>query len=88
MGGGYQDEDGLIENILQSPAPSILSLEEVVKETQNNHKLDLFLVYYNPIHIKTIEIGLERTLKINPSLSVLQGENFCNMLKEHLYAFS
>lgn len=37
MGGGQIDEDDLIENILQNPTPSTLSLEEVVKETQNNH---------------------------------------------------
>lgn len=33
MGGGQQDEDDLIGHILQSPTPSSLPLEEVVKET-------------------------------------------------------
>ena len=33
MGEGQLDEDDLIEHIVQSPTPSTLSLEEVVKET-------------------------------------------------------
>lgn len=33
MGGGKPDEDDLIKHILQSPTPSTLSLEKVVKET-------------------------------------------------------
>jgi len=88
MGGGQQDEYYLIEHILQSPTPSTLSLEEVVKETQNNHQMDLCLTDSNHIHVKTIKFGPEKTLKINPSLFVLQEEKLCNMLKEHLDAFA
>jgi len=87
MGEGQLDEDDLIEHILQIPTPSTLSLEEVVKETKRNHHIDLCLAYSNPTHVKTIEFSPERTLKINPSLSVHQ-EKLCNMLKEHLDAFA
>ena len=33
MGGRQQDEDDLIENLIQSPTPSTLPLEEIVRET-------------------------------------------------------
>jgi len=72
MGGGQSNKDDLIEHILQSPTPSTFSLEEVVKETQNNHQIDIFLADSNPTHVETIEFGPRRTLKINPSLSVNQ----------------
>jgi len=88
MGGGQQDEDNLIEHLLQRSTPSTLSLEEVVKETQKNHPIDIYLANSNPLRVKTIEFGPERTLKINPSLSVLQEEKLCNMLKEHIDAFT
>lgn len=88
MGGGQQDEDDLIEHLLQSPTPSTLPLEDVVKETQNNHPIDLCLADSNPLRVKTIEFGPERTLKIKPSLSALQEEKLCNMLKENLEAFT
>ena len=71
MGGGQQDEDDLIEHRLQSPTPSTFCLEEIVKETQNNHHFDLCLFDSNPLHVKTIEFGPERALEINPSLYVL-----------------
>jgi len=58
MGGGQPDEDDLIEHILQIPAPSTLSLEEVVKETQKNHQIDQCLANSNTIRVKTIEFGL------------------------------
>jgi len=54
MRGGQQDEDDLIEHLLQSPTPSSLPLEEVVKETQNNHPIDLCLADSNPLLVKTI----------------------------------
>ena len=88
MGGGQQDEDDLIEHLLQSPTPSTLSLEDVVKETQKNHPIDLYLIDSNLLRVKTIEFGPMRTLKINPLLFVLQEEKLCNMLKEHLDAFA
>ena len=88
MGGGQPNEDDFIEHILQIPTPSTLSLEEVVKGTKRNHQIDLCLVDSNPTRVKTIEFGPERTLKINPSLSVHQEENLCNMLREHLDAFA
>lgn len=74
MYGGQQDEDDLIENLLQIPTPSSLPLEEVVKETQKNHPIDLCLVDSNPLCVKTVEFCLERTLKMIPSLSALQEE--------------
>ena len=48
MGGGNLNEDDLIEHILQSPTPSTLSLEEVVKETKGNYSIDLCLANSNP----------------------------------------
>eukprot|EP00253_Pinus_taeda_P007146 PITA_07146 len=68
MGGGQADEDDLIEHILQSPTSSTLSLDEVVKKTQNKHQIDLCLADSNPTRVKTIEFRPERALKINPSL--------------------
>jgi len=88
MGGGQLNDDDLTEHILQSPTPITLSLKQVVKETQNNHQIDLCLADSNPTHVKTIEFGPERTFKINPSLSVHQKEKLCNKLKEHLDAFA
>jgi len=57
IGGGKQEEDDLIEHLLQSPTPILLSLEEEVKETQNNHQIDLSLANSNPLRVKTIEFG-------------------------------
>lgn len=88
MGGGQQDEDDLIEFLLQSPTPSTFPLEDVLKETQKNHPIDLCLADSNPLRVKTIEFGPERTLKINLSLSALQEGKLHNMLKEHLDAFT
>ena len=59
IGGGQQDEDDLIEHLLQSPTPSSLPLEEEERETQNNHPTYLCLANSNPLHVKTIEFGLE-----------------------------
>ena len=42
----------------------------------------------NPLRVKTIEFGPEKTLKINPSLSALEEEKLCNMLSENLEAFA
>jgi len=42
----------------------------------------------NPLHGKTIEFSPEKTLKINPSLSTLEKEKLCNMLRENLEAFT
>jgi len=67
MGGGQLDEDDLIEHILQSPTPSTLSLEEMVKETKRNHQIDLCLADSNPTAVKNIEFGPKSILKINPS---------------------
>ena len=72
----------MIEHLLQSPTPSSLPLEEEeVKETLNNHQIDLFLADSNPLRVKTIEFGPEKTLKINPSFSAFEEEKLCNMLK-------
>eukprot|EP00253_Pinus_taeda_P005022 PITA_05022 len=88
IGGGQQYEDDLIEHLLQSPTPSSLPLEEDVRETQKNHPIELRLANSNPLHVKTIEFGPEKTLKINPSLSTLEEEELCNMLRENLEAFA
>eukprot|EP00253_Pinus_taeda_P026388 PITA_26388 len=88
IGGGHPDEDDLIEHLLQSLTPSSLPLEEEVRETQNNHPIDLCLANSNPLHVKTIEFGPEKTLKINPSLSALEEEKLCNILRENLESFA
>eukprot|EP00253_Pinus_taeda_P030117 PITA_30117 len=88
IGGEQQYEDDLIEHLLQSPTPSSLPLEEEVRGTQNNHPIDLCLANSNPLCVKTIEFFPKKTLKINPSLSALEEENLCNMLRENLEAFA
>jgi len=88
IGGGQQDEDDLIEHLLQRPTPSSLALEQRVRETHNNHPIDLCLANSNPLRVKTIECGPEKTLQINTSLSALEEEKLCNMLRENLEAFT
>jgi len=39
--GGPQTKDDLSENLIQNPPPSVLSLEELVEETQANSLVDL-----------------------------------------------
>ena len=87
IGGGQQEEDDLIEHLLQSPTPSSLPLEEEVKETLINHQIDLCLAGSNSLRVKTIEFGPEKIVKINPSLSTLEEEQLCKLLKENLEAF-
>eukprot|EP00253_Pinus_taeda_P022003 PITA_22003 len=88
IGGGQQDEDDLIEHLLQIPTPRSLPLEEEVRKTQNNHPIDLCLANSNPLCVKTIEFGPEKTLNINPSLFALEEGNVCDMLRENLKAFA
>jgi len=64
IGGGQQDEDDLIEHMLQSPTPSSLPLEEEVRETQNNHPIELCLANSNPPCVKNIEFGLEKKIHL------------------------
>jgi len=71
-GGELQDEDGIIENLIQNPSPSVSTLGEIVKETKNNPSTDLYLVDPTSLHVKNIEFSLQRTLKINTSLSASQ----------------
>ena len=59
-----------------------------MKETKNNHQIDICLVDSNHTRVKTIEFGPERTLKINSSLSIHQEEELCNMLRDNLDAFA
>ena len=88
IGGGQQDEDDLIEHLLQIPTPSSLPLEEEVRETQNNHPIDLCLANSNPLCVKTVEFGLEKILSINPYFFALEEEKLCSMLRENLEAFA
>jgi len=87
MGGKQQDEDDMIENLIQNPPPSVSPLEEIVRETQNNPPTDLCVAESTSLHVKNIEFGLERTLKINPSLSTSQEKELCSLLRKHLDAF-
>ena len=69
MGGKPQDEDDMIENLIQNPSPSASPLEDIVRETKNKPSIDLCVADPTPLCVKHIEFSLERTLKINPSLS-------------------
>ena len=42
----------------------------------------------NPLGVKTIEFGLDKTLKNNPSLSSLEEENLCNVFRKNLETFA
>ena len=78
----------MIENLIQNPPPSVLPLEEIVRETQNNPLTDLYVADPTSLHIKKIEFGLERTLKINPSLSTSQEKELFSLLRKHLVSFT
>ena len=87
-GGKQQDEDDMIENMIQNPSPSVSSLEDIVRETQNNPSTNVYAADSTPPHVKNIEFGPERTLKINPSLSTSQEKELCSLLRKHLDAFA
>ena len=65
-----------------------IPLEEELRETQNSHPIDLYSADSNPLCVKVVEFGPEKTLNINPSLSTLEDERLCNMLREHLEVFA
>jgi len=60
----------MIENLVQNPPPSVSPLEDIVRETQKNPSTDLCVANSTSLCVKNIEFGPERTLKINPSLSI------------------
>ena len=78
----------MIENLIQNPPPSVSPLEDIVRETQNNPSTDLCAADSTSLHVKNIEFGPKRTLKINPSLSTSQEKELCNLLRKHLDAFA
>ena len=65
MGGKPQDEDDMIENLIHNPPPNVSPLEDIVRETQKNPSIDLYVADPTSRHVKNIEFSLERTLKIN-----------------------
>ena len=67
--GGPPTEDDLIENLIQNPPPSELSLEKLVEDTQANAVVDLGATNPTTPRVKNVEFGLEKTFKINSSLS-------------------
>ena len=71
IGGGQPDEDDLIEKILQNQPPNTMSLEELVKKDEDDPWNGLCLADSIPTHVKMIEFGPARTLKINLSLCTL-----------------
>jgi len=83
-----EDEDDMIENLIQNPPPSVSPLEDIVRETQNKPSTDLCVADSNSLHVKNIEFGPERTLKINLSLSTSQEKELCSILRKHLNAFA
>jgi len=88
IGGGKPDEYDLIDQILQNYPPNTIPLDELVKESGGNPWTELCLVDPSPTHVKMVEFGPYRTLKIDPSLSSSQEEKLCNMMREHLDAFA
>jgi len=64
------------------------TLEDIVRETQNNPSIDLCMADPTSPHVKNIEFDLERTLKINPSLSPSHEKELCSLLRKHLDAFA
>lgn len=87
MGAKLQDED-IFQNLIQNPPPSVLPLEGIVRETQNNPSTDLYVADATSLRVKNIKFGPERTLKINPSLSTSQEKVLCSLLRKHLDAFA
>jgi len=59
-----------------------------VKKVEDKPWTDLCLADSSPTHVKMIEFDPERILKINPSLSVHQQEELCDMLRKHPDAFA
>lgn len=88
IGGGKPDEDDLIDQILQNQPPDTMSLDELVKIFEDNPWINLCLANPNPIHVKMMLFGPAKTLKINPSFSSHQEKDLCDILREHLDAFS
>lgn len=64
-----------------------MSLDELVNKYEDNPWNDFFLIDSSPTHVKMVEFGLDKTLKINPSLPAHQENESCDMLSEHLDAF-
>jgi len=86
--GGPQTEDDLIENLIQNPSPSALSLEELVEDTQATALVDLCVTNMTTPRVKNVEFGPERTLKISSSLSPSQEKELCSLFTQHLEAFA
>ena len=59
-----------------------------MSETPDNPLTDLCVADPTSLHVKNIVFGLERTLKINPSLSTSQEKELCSLLRKHLDAFA
>jgi len=64
-----------------------MSLEELVKKSEDNPWTDLCLADSSLAHVKMIEFCPEKTLKINPSLCT-SGRGVFNMLRNHLGTFA
>lgn len=88
IGGWQPNEDDLIDQILQNQSPNTMSLDELVKKVEDDPGTDFFLADSSPTHVKMVEFGPDRTLKINLSLSAHHEKELCNMLREQLDAFS
>eukprot|EP00253_Pinus_taeda_P024561 PITA_24561 len=86
--GGPQTEDDLIENLIQNPPLSALSLEELVEDTQASALVDLCVTDPTSPRVNNVEFGPERTLKISSSLSPSQEKELCNLFNSHLDDFA
>jgi len=65
-----------------------MPIDELVNKLEDNPWINLCSVDSSPTHIKMVEFGPSKTLKINSSLSAHQEENLCKMLREHLDALT
>lgn len=85
---GATDENDLIDKILQIQPPNTMPLDDMVTKSEDNPWTNLCLVDSSLAHVKMVEFGPSKTLKINPSLSAHQEEDLGTMLREHLDDFS
>lgn len=59
-----------------------------MNEIKDKHQIDLCLADSNNTRVKKIEFSPKRELKINPTLSLHQQEELCNMLRDNLDSFA
>lgn len=82
------NEDGLINHILHNQPPTPILVDELMKETESNPWTGLCSLESSLGHVKIVEVGPSRTIKINHSLLAKKEEQVCNVLRQHLDDFA